>query len=263
MNIVRVNQIISILNSLDIHKGDGVMVHSALQFLGKPEDGVVTYYSALNTVLEFDHSSPSGALAVPTFNFAFARGEAYDSQTTPSQGMGAFSEYVRQLPLSRRTHHPLQSIAVIGLYANELAERDTPSAFDLGSAIERMLELDFKLLFLGADIQAVSLVHYSEQRARVPYRYWKDFTGQVRFDDDWETRTYRMYARDLNLDPQLILQPIQKVLEDRNQWHSMPLNYGAIAVCRMRDFVEATDDLLTRDPWILVSNINRTPASKG
>ena len=87
---------------------------------------------------------------------------------------------MRQQPEARRTPHPMQSLAVVGRYAADLAGRDTPSAFDPGSAFERMLELDFKLLLLGADIQAVSMLHYSEQRADVPYRYWKDFTGQVR-----------------------------------------------------------------------------------
>jgi aminoglycoside 3-N-acetyltransferase len=154
----------------------------------------------------------------------------------------------------------MQSLAVIGAYAADLAGRDTPSAFDPSSVFERMLELDFKLLLLGTDIQAVSIIHYSEQRARVPYRYWKDVTGQVKNPStgDWETRTYRMYVRDLEEDPQLKLYRIQEVLQSRGQWATQPLNYGYISTCRLLDFVAAADELLAADPWVLVADCKQS-----
>jgi aminoglycoside N3'-acetyltransferase len=193
-----------------------------------------------------------GTLTVPTFNFAFARGEAYDPQTTPSAGMGAFSEYVRQLPGARRTLHPMQSLAVLGRHAADLAGRDTPSAFDPGSAFERMLELDFKLLLLGAGIQAVSMLHYSEQRAGVPYRYWKEFSGPVNTPNGWQTRTYRMFARDLGIDPQIEMHPLQARLQVRGLWREAPVNYGLISLCRLADFVQIADEMLEKDPWAFV-----------
>ena len=157
-------------------------MHSAIQYLGRPTStqdypagGVGLYLDAIRSVI-----GPKGTICVPTFNFGFANGEPYDPQNTPSKGMGAFSEYVRQQPGARRTTHPMQSIAILGDKADDLAGRDTASAFDPGSAFERMLELDFKLLLLGADISASSIYHISEQRNQVPYRYWKDFSGQVR-----------------------------------------------------------------------------------
>ena len=128
--------------------------------------------------------------------------------------MGVFSEFIRQvLPGARRTPHPMQSLAVLGHYATDLTNRDTLSAFDPGSAFERMLELDFKLLLLGADARAVSMFHYCEQRAKVPYRYWKDFTGEVITSTGWQTRTYRMFVRDLEIKPQLTLDPVVEDLE--------------------------------------------------
>jgi aminoglycoside N3'-acetyltransferase len=218
------------------------------------------YYRALCAVLEtIEEPSEfqpltSGTLAVPTFNFAFARSQPYDPQNTPSVGMGAFSEYVRQLPAARRTPHPMQSLAVIGRCAGDLAGRDTPSAFDPGSAFERMLELDFKLLLLGADVQSVSMLHYSEQRLQVPYRYWKDFTGQVNTSQGWQPRTYRMFVRDLELDPRIELYPVQGTLAARGLWRSTLLNYGQVSLCRLVDFVAVLDEHLARDPWSLVVN---------
>lgn len=271
MRKVTQEQVIAALQAVGVQPGDGLMVHSALHFLGQPAGGIGIYYRALCTLLDnppgkslplFSDTQPggpvpslsSGTFAVPAFNFAFARGEPYDPHSTPSVGMGALSEYVRQLPQAQRTPHPMQSLAVIGCHAADLARRDTPSAFDPGSAFEHMLELDFKLLLLGADIQAVAMLHYCEQRAGVPYRYWKDFNGLVRTPQGHESRTYRMFVRDMQVDPKIELYPVQEVLRQRGQWSSQPLNYGLVSLCRLADFVAVVDEFLARDPWSLVTN---------
>lgn len=258
MQTVNREQFGSILRGLGINQGDSLLVHSALQFLGQPEGGIGMYCDALCEEL----GNAKGTIAVPTFNFTFARGKPFDPKNTTSNGVGVLSEYVRLLPGALRTSHPMHSLAVIGCHAPDLAGCDTPSAFDPGSAFEKMLELDFKLLLLGADIQSVSMVHYCEQRARVPYRYWKQFTGLVRIyppdaeseGEWWTTRTYRMFVRDLDIDPQLNLSPVQHLLEERGQWASQSLNYGRVSTCRLVDFVKATDELLAADPWALVDN---------
>jgi aminoglycoside 3-N-acetyltransferase len=256
---VTAEQVLAALQATGIQPGDGVLVHSAIQYLGQPLGGVAMYYTALCQTLDITSgltpASPgSGTLAVPAFNFLFARGEPYDPQTTPAVGMGALSEYVRQRAEARRTPHPMQSLAVVGRYAADLARRDTASAFDPGSVYERMLELDFKLLLLGADIQAVSMLHYCEQRAKVPYRYWKEFTGPYHTPHGWEQRSYRMFVRDLQLDPKIELYPVQRSLQERGKWYSAPLNYGQVACCRLVDFVAEIDRFLEQDAWLLVTN---------
>ncbi len=237
------------LQELDIRSGDGLLIHSAVQFLGKPVGGLGMY---LETLLET--IGPQGTLAVPTFNFAFARGEAYDPNTTPSAGMGAFSEYVRQQPQALRTPHPMQSLAVMGRYAQDLASRDTLSAFDPGSAFERLLQLNFKLLLLGADERAISMLHYSEQRFQAPYRYWKDFSGKIWRNGQWANATYRMYVRDLETNPQLTLKPVWDKMEGLGLRKSTSINYGQIHVCWIKDFVATVDSFLCANPWALVTN---------
>ena len=246
---VNLSQVCDALAAVGVQRGDGLLVHSAVQFLGRPDGGVGIYLDALQETL-----GPEGTIAVPAFNFTFARGERYDPETTPLIGMGAFSEHVRSQASARRTPHPMQSLALIGRYADDLAGRDTPSAFDPGSPSERMLELGFKILLLGAGVDAISMLHYSEQRYEVPYRYWKEFTGEVHTQTGWQTRTYRMFVRDLDLDPQLTLKPVQEHLETKGQWVSVAFNYGSVSMCLMRDFVSAVDSLLSEDPWSLVTN---------
>lgn len=242
-------QIEDALHRLGIQPGDGLMVHSALQLLGQPEGGPALYLRALLEVI-----GPEGTLVVPSYAFVFHKGIDYDPESTPSKGMGVFAELVRQHPAARRTRHPMQPLSVIGPLAEELAALDTPSAYESGSPADHMLKQGFKLLLLGADIQAVSMVHYSEQRAAVPYRYWKDFTGRIRLAGEWQPRTYGMYVRDEAYDAQLVLKPIQDELQRRGQWAAVRVNYGEIAACTLQDFVAVCDELLAADPWVLVSN---------
>jgi len=249
MREVTQDQVISCLKSLGIGEGDGLLVHSAVQFLGRPIPGIGMYLDAIQSVI-----GPRGTLVVPTFNFAFTRGEPYDPLQTPSEGMGAFSEYVRQRPEARRTLHPMQSIAIVGFHASDLAERDTLSAFDPASAFERMLDLGFKLLLLGADSRATSMFHYCEQRAEVPYRYWKEFSGEVRTPQGWQTRTYRLFVRYLDPQPQLTLDPVVAYMQARGEWVSHPLNYGQVTTCSLKDFVAAAGHFLAEDPWSVVTN---------
>jgi aminoglycoside 3-N-acetyltransferase len=246
-------QVISCLESAGLKNGDGVMVHSALQFLGIPEGGMGIYYDALCNVIGI--GSGTGTLVVPTFNFGFAQGLVFDQATTPAEEMGVFPEYVRQQPGVLRSPHPMQSVAVAGFYANDLTGRDTASAFEPGSVFDRMLELDFKLLLLGADVRFTSMIHYAEQWMKVPYRYWKEFTGEVRLTGQRpEVRTYRMFARDLAMDPDVSSLPVQKGLEARGEWTCVQLNYGKVALCRFRDFVSVAKELISNDPWVLVKN---------
>jgi len=233
------------LIDLGISAGDSLLIHSAIQFLGQPIGGLEMIFNAISEIL-----TPKGTIAVPTFNFDFAKGIDFYSQTTPSKGMGVFSEFVRTQPSSLRTFHPLQSISINGFFASELVSRTTPGAFDPCSAFERMLELDFKLLLLGATIDACSIIHYSEQKAGVPYRYWKKFSGLVNGRDD----SCRMFVRNLDLDPKLSLLPIQKELQHLELWHEVKVNYGSIVSFKMNDFVKIANQFLADDPFCFLLN---------
>ena len=247
MKQVHLEQIVTALESVGLKPGDDVLVHAALQFLGQPVGGPQIYLQALQEVL-----GPGGTIAVPTFNFEFARGVPYDPIATPSDGMGVLAETVRRHPEAHRSLHPMQSVALLGPQAADLASRDTPSAFDPDSAFGGLLALDFQVLLLGAELKAVSMVHYCEQQAGVPYRKWKDFSGQVHTDQGWEQRTYRMYVRDLETNPRLTLDEVEKILKDQGHWHAVPLNYGQVVRLRMANYVAIIDEMLATDPWALV-----------
>ena len=249
MQEVNKHDVLEVLAQVGVGAGDGLLVHSALQFLGRPEGGVGLYLEALQQAV-----GSEGTLIVPAFNFSFAKGEDYDPATAPAVRMGNFSEFVRQAPGVRRTSHPMQSFAVWGRDAEVLAELDTLSAFDDGSAVNWALKHDYKLLLLGADIQAASILHYSEQRAEVPYRFWKNFSGRVLKDGEWQPRTYKMFVRDMEIDARLEIYAIQDELEAEGNWAKAKLNYGWVSLSSLKDFVRVADDQLADDPWCYLTN---------
>jgi aminoglycoside N3'-acetyltransferase len=244
---VRAADLLARLRDLGVASGETLVIHGALQFFGRPVGGVGLYLDVLQELV-----GAAGTLVAPTFTFGFARGEPFDPAVTPSKGMGAFAEALRTHPAARRTPHPLQSLAALGRRAADLAARDTLGAFDPGSAWEALA--DARILLLGADVDAVSLVHLAEGRQAVPYRFWKDFSGPVSTPTGWQTCTYRMFARRLDLDPQLTLHSIQADLEGRGEWQEAPLNFGRIATCRAADFLAAVHTALDADPWALLAN---------
>ena len=70
----------------------------------------------------------------------------------------------------------------------------------------------------------------------------------------WQARTYRMFVRDMGIDPKIELYPVQDVLQERGLWSSVKPNYGHISVCRLVDFVAVVDEFLAGDPWSLVTH---------
>jgi hypothetical protein len=63
-----------------------------------------------------------------------------------------------------------------------------------------------------------------------------------------------MFVRDLELDPQIEMYPVQRVMQEQGLWHAVPLNYGKISLCRLIDFVSILNELLAQDPWAMVAN---------
>jgi len=240
----------------NISTGDLVMVHSSLLGLGRLEKQIAKDVPAVIGRCLRDVVGSEGTIVVPTFSFEFCRGKVFDRQNTPSEKMGALSEWFRNQPDALRSKHPIQSVAAIGPLAKEICEVDTSSAFDLGGTFDQLIKQNAKLVLLGTSLQAASIIHFSEQHGEVPYRYWKNFSGPYRDLGQQQDKTYRMYVRNLEIDPQLIMKPIEDELIARDQIQLEILGAGYVRSCSFRNLVAAADDCLKQEPWCLVAGRN-------
>lgn len=242
-----------VLHQLGVAPGDVLNVHSSLLTLGPMDNVPPREMAATVARVLIDYLGPDGTLVVPTFNFDFAKGKPYDRQRTPSRGMGALSEYVRLMPGSMRSPHPLQSVAAVGARAREICERDTPSPFEPGSAWATIVDLNARVLLLGTVMQYATVFHVPEQAVGVPYRYWKDFTAPYIDQGITTERTYRLYVRDLDLDPYLELARLDKALRVRGALREASLGSGTVVSVTAQDMADETRRLLTLDPNYFVA----------
>lgn len=176
---------------------------------GTKFDGVLFLESFL------DELGDEGTLCLPTFNFEFCEKGYYDIKK--SRGMtGALGNVALGHPSFKRTSHPMHSFAVAGREQELLCSLDHADSFDEQSPFHFFYENNAVQVIAGTDYQrAMTFVHYVENCCKVPYRYYKNFTGTYKgYDDVLETRTIRYYARNLEVNPIEKFNRIGRVLEE-------------------------------------------------
>ncbi len=163
---------------IGLNKGDNVIVHASLSSLGYVIGGVETIYLALDTVLGLD-----GTIVVPTqtveitdpstwecpkvpqewFDTIRRNMPPFNINTSYSKAMGEFSNFIRSLPNSVRSSHPVYSFSAIGKLATFIT-KDQPLNFPLGrnSPLEKLYELNAKVLLIGTDFDSNTSIHLAE-----------------------------------------------------------------------------------------------------
>ena len=211
------NEFKKTLISVGLVKGDNVFIHSSLKTIGKYEDQ--SQPDLLNMIKEtiFDIIGENGFIAVPTFNFNFAKGYDFDVDNTPSEGMGAFSEFIRKQDGSNRTSHPMHSISIMGKNSKYIANLVGDTEFSKNSAFDHLLKMNCKILFLG-DCFTETFFHIAEERATVPYRFWKIFQGNLIKNSLKKKIEIKYYARNFqeNPEPLIDISKLYEFLDSKN-----------------------------------------------
>jgi aminoglycoside 3-N-acetyltransferase len=171
------------LRSLGLRRGQDLLIHCSLQRIGPVAGGAATLLDAL-----LDAAGPDATLVIPaqtTLNSFTSRAfldavadfdederarfvaamPGFDPARTPSQGMGAFAEYLRTRPAAVRSRHPQASFAAIGPRA-----RACTSVHDLDchlgdrSPLGWLYAADAAVVLLGAPFTACTAFHLAEYR---------------------------------------------------------------------------------------------------
>lgn len=189
------------LIDVGLAKDDNVFIHSSLKTIGKYEDS--TKPDLLNMIKDtiFDIIGENGFITVPTFNFNFAKGDDFDVENTPSDGMGAFSEFIRKYDGSHRTSHPMHSISILGKNSKHIADLEGETEFSENSAFHHLLKMNCKILFLGNSFTE-TFFHIAEEKVEVPYRFWKNFKGNLIKNSSKKLIKIKYYARNLEENPE-------------------------------------------------------------
>jgi aminoglycoside 3-N-acetyltransferase len=172
------------LRTLGLEPGDTVMVHASVRAVGDVAGGPDEIHLAIK-----DAITPDGTLLMyascPRHYDEVGRGNLtpeeeaevleklppFDPTTArAARDNGILVEFLRTYPGSRVNHHVARFVAW-GRHADQLfATQPWDYALGHGSALERLLELDGKILLLGCDHDTVTFLHYAEHVSDLPGR---------------------------------------------------------------------------------------------
>lgn len=169
--------------------------------------------------------TPEGTLLIPSFHFDFSNYGIYDYRKTPS-ATGALGNAALRREDFMRTAHPMHSFCVWGKDKGMLCGMQNLNSFGADSPFAYMYENNAVQVMLGTDYQrSMTFVHYVENMAGVPYRFYKEFTGAYVDRNGMETiRTYQYPARNLELGSVEKFNRIGKKLEEAGIAKSYEIN---------------------------------------
>lgn len=168
--------------ALGLQRGDVVMVHASVRSVGEIAGGPDQIHLAIKDAITVDGTMMMYA-SCPDYVDDVGRGcypgskereileklPPFDALTARSaRDNGALVELFRTYPGSLVNHHPARFV-VWGAHAPHLiSEQPWDFAFGPGSALERFVQLDGKILLIGCDHDNVTFLHYAEHVLDVP-----------------------------------------------------------------------------------------------
>jgi len=196
------NQLVEVYAALGVTSGQVVYVVSDMvscaDFITSGRGAVLhAHYEALRKLL-----GSEGTIVVPTASLNLCNTSIpFCVRNTKSHMVGAFSEFVRQLPNAHRSFHPFVSYTAIGARAEALTEGVSRHAFGPNTPEAHLIAEDALTLSIGKPPHITcSTVHHVEQMTSVPYRYTKEFLHPVVRDGLTRLEPFYMHVRYLNSD---------------------------------------------------------------
>jgi aminoglycoside 3-N-acetyltransferase len=167
---------------LGVGPGDTIMVHASVRAVGPIAGGPDQIHLALKDVLTADGTlmmyagCPDGYddvgrghLTPVEERFLIDKQPPFDAYTAKAaRDFGALVEFFRSFPDSSVNNHVARFV-VWGRHAQYLiSEQPWDYAFGRGSALERFVHLDGKILLIGCDHDNVTFLHYAEHIVDIP-----------------------------------------------------------------------------------------------
>ncbi len=146
----------------DVEKGDILLVHSALSSIGEVDGGADAVVDAF-----LEAVGSEGTIVMSTLTGWSA---PFDAKTTPS-AVGKISEVFRKRPQTKRSLHPVHSVAACGRYADYITSghENCETGCGKGTPYDKIKELGGKIILLGVDNDRNTMMHSLEEEIDAKY----------------------------------------------------------------------------------------------
>ncbi|MFC6019489.1 aminoglycoside N(3)-acetyltransferase [Plantactinospora solaniradicis] len=177
--------------------GPATLLAALLDVLGEAGTVVMPTQTPGNSITSRAFLAATAGLSAEQVAAAEARIPPFDPANSPSQGMGALAEHLRQRDDAVRSHHPQVSFAALGADAAAVtAVHDLECHLGERSPLGALYAADALVLLLGVDYSACTALHLAEYRRRrpAPHRAYRAYLL------DHQGRRVRRDFRALDLD---------------------------------------------------------------
>ncbi|EAJ5701633.1 aminoglycoside N3'-acetyltransferase [Campylobacter lari subsp. concheus] len=249
--------LIETLKKLGIKKGNILCVHSELMKFGIP---LLPKNEFLQIILDcfFEVIGKEGTLIMPTFTYSFCKNETYDNLNSKST-VGVLTEYFRKQEKVKRTNDPIFSFAIKGA-KEELFLKDTTSCFGKNCVYDVLAKEDSKLVLFGSQIAGYTFSHFVEEKAHVPYRYFKNFNGKIiNKNGKIFQKNIKYYVRKLDENSDLDVYKQIAILKNDNNFNTLNFSNAHIISINMKNYLKKTLKALKDNPYCLLKETHDNP----
>lgn len=203
-------------------------------------------------------------ICMPTFTFSFCNGKDFDLANSKSS-MGVLNEFFRLQQGVTRSLDPLMSVALMGK-DKDLVENLGMQSIGKQSTFDKLSKRDkVKFLFFGAYLaDCFTYMHYLEWLAKVPYRYDRNFKGNIIKEGKKQIYESTLFVRYNNIKPNMITTTqYAKKLENMGLLKVKSLGNGLVSSLKEEDAHSLYMDLLNKDPdYFICEKFDESQADK-
>jgi len=244
-----IEKVMDALGSLDLKRGDTVMVHSAYSSIHPVERGAEGVMLAIENAV-----GPEGTIVMPVFNWDILhQGDEiiYDVKNTPSK-MGYLTEYFRTRSGTEITKNLFNPLAVKGRLAAELLGCSSHSSWGPDSPFQVLYDARAAILMIGVDYNVVTMFHVAETMAGVSYRFVYEFPNAFLIDasdarvplNNTTLRRYDGYPTDFNV--------ADEILRKKNLVKEIELGDSITRLINGRSLVDCVVEELEKNEEFLI-----------
>lgn len=232
-----------------------IILHSAIKPIYQHFRGSYSYTEITDHIIEFlnKYYSPKTIL-IPTYTYSFTKSGIYHNIFSKSE-TGRFSEEARINYNFHRTPNPVFSYIDTEGILKDIKTINHLNAFGKDSVFGYLRNKDVVLANIGLKIFLGTPIHYIEQMFGVEYRYLKEFSGIIYYDENnYDNIDYQYQVRHLEIDSQVDREKLLRDMTASNKLHNNKLDDIDFRWILYDDYYDFFMDKLSKNDQYLFLN---------